>query len=77
MPESTFELVHDGPASTVYLKSIKQDNQTWDNVYAVKSAPLSKRYSPEPHDIVKEARLLQVAAGHPCVRDSSVFDFMG
>jgi hypothetical protein len=62
-----FDCIHEGPASNVYRTKRKNlDGSAY--IAAVKTAPAVTKYSPEPHDIVKEARLLLAAKGHPNVR---------
>jgi hypothetical protein len=53
------EIVHDGIASTVHL-ILAKDNEHDDRstVVAVKTASAVREYAPEPHDILKEARLI-------------------
>jgi hypothetical protein len=58
---SMFDIIFESPASTVYKTLREFDNRDGSRimrVMAVKTGSCAPMYSPEPHDIVKEARIL-------------------
>jgi serine/threonine protein kinase len=65
----SFEVIFESPASTVYKTSrvlANADGSSSERVLAVKTGCRLRAHTPEPHDIVKEARLLARLA-HPNV----------
>jgi hypothetical protein len=58
---SMFDVIFESPASTVYKTSrvlSEQNGSSSTRLLAVKSGSSAREYTPEPHDIVKEARIL-------------------
>jgi serine/threonine protein kinase len=58
---SQFEIIFESPASTIYRTTRdlgNRDGTTSTRMLAVKTGSSSSEYTPEPHDIVKEARIL-------------------
>lgn len=53
------EVLSEGIASTVYLG--KQED---GHYFVVKNASTIKKFAPEPHDIVKELRILEILRQH-------------
>lgn len=58
-PQSTVEEKETGIASVVYQAQVKPGTSTNLRYVAIKSASSRRRFSPEPHDIVKEISLLK------------------
>jgi hypothetical protein len=63
---SIFEIISEGPASTVTKTTLQPEDEGEGQVVAVKSASLRRKFSAEPHDIIKELRILS-AVSHPNV----------
>jgi hypothetical protein len=64
-----FDIIFESPASTVYKTSrvfSEQNGSSSTRPLAVKSGSSACEYTPEPHDIVKEARILS-RLDHPNV----------
>lgn len=51
-----------GVASSIYRAKLKGDES---RIIAVKSAASKKKFTPEPHDIIKEIILLKYLQGFP------------
>jgi hypothetical protein len=62
------EILAEGIASTVY-----RGQEGNGDHFVVKSATTRKKFSPEPHDIVKELRILKRIRGHPHSNVSPLF----
>jgi hypothetical protein len=68
-----FDVIFESPASTVYKTSrvfSEKDGSSSTRLLAVKSGSSAREYTPEPHDIVKEARIL-LRLHHPNVSGHS------
>ncbi|KAG1842246.1 kinase-like domain-containing protein [Suillus subalutaceus] len=64
MPSGSRETVAEGPVSLVSKSLLEHEGQTqW---IAIKTSTIHRKYAKEPHDIIKEARLI-ASACHPNV----------
>ena len=57
--ETNLGVIHESPASTVYKTRVPYDRSFASGYLSVvKSASACRAYSPEPHDILKEAHII-------------------